>query len=72
MFDPKGEQRSRFLLSSISPDGLVTINEEDSHGISDNDLVRFEDVEIIEGINGKECTIEVIDARQFQIGGNVS
>jgi ubiquitin-activating enzyme E1 len=68
VLDQKGEQPSRFLLSCISPDGLVTINEEDLHCLSDNDLVRFEEVEGLIDFNGRKFPVEVIDAHQFKIG----
>lgn len=65
--DPSGEQPTKFLLSFISPDGLVTSSEDELHNLSDNDHVKFEEVEGLD-INGKEFPVTVKNARQFSIG----
>jgi ubiquitin-activating enzyme E1 len=39
--DPRNEIHSRFLLSFIAPSGIVTINEEELHNLSDGDSIHF-------------------------------
>ena len=67
--DPTGEPPSRFLLAMITraEKGVVTIAEDESHDLGDGDFVRFEEVEGMTELNGKEFEVEVISHRQFAI-----
>ncbi|KAH0792190.1 Ubiquitin-like modifier-activating enzyme 1 [Histomonas meleagridis] len=68
--DPTGEQPTRFLISMItnSENGVVTIDEDAQHGLGEGDYVRFEEVEGMTELNGKEFPVKVIDCRHFSIG----
>ena len=68
--DPTGEPPSRFLLSFVtkSENGVVTIDEDDEHKLSDGDHVTFEEVEGMTELNGREFEVKVIDRRHFSIG----
>ena len=68
--DPNGEQPSRFLLSFITnaKEGVVTIADGESHDLGDGNYVRFEEVEGMTELNGKEFPVKVISRRQFSIG----
>ncbi|OHS99360.1 Ubiquitin-like modifier-activating enzyme 1 [Tritrichomonas foetus] len=68
--DPTGEQPSRFLLSFItnSKEGIVTIADGESHELGEGDHVRFEEVEGMTELNGKDFPVKVINSRQFSIG----
>ena len=67
--DPTGEQPSRFLLAFITraEKGVVTIAEGETHDLGEGDYVRFEEVEGMTELNGKEFQVEVISQRQFAI-----
>lgn len=68
--DPTGEQPSRFLIAMITnaENGIVTIGEDESHDLGETDYVRFEEVEGMTELNGKEFPVKVINRRQFSIG----
>ena len=68
--DATGEIPSRFLISFITNNekGLVTIAEDETYEIGDGDIIRFEEVEGMTELNGKEYQITVKDKRHFYIG----
>lgn len=68
--DNNGEIPSRFLISFITNDerGLVTIAEGETYDIGEGDTIRFEEVEGMTELNGKEYQINVQDKRHFYIG----
>ncbi|OHT01138.1 Ubiquitin-like modifier-activating enzyme 1 [Tritrichomonas foetus] len=68
--DPNGEPPARFLISFItnSENGTVTIAEDEAHDLGDDSRVRFEEVEGMTEVNGKEFDIKLIDRRHFTIG----
>ncbi|OHT15976.1 Ubiquitin-like modifier-activating enzyme 1 [Tritrichomonas foetus] len=72
--DPTGETPSRFLISFItkSKDGVVTIQDGETHNLSDGDHVRFEEVQGMIELNDKEFPVKVINNRQFSIGDTSS
>ena len=68
--DTRGEIPSRFLIEYISHDekGVVTVAEGERHNLTDGDSVRFEEVEGMTELNGKEFEVKVINAKKFSIG----
>jgi len=67
VIDPNGENPLAGMISSITPDGLVTMIEEGRHGLEDGDVVTFEEVEGLE-VNKREFKVEVKTVDTFSIG----
>jgi len=65
--DQNGETPITGMISSITPDGLVTMMEEGRHGLEDGDVVTFEEVVGLD-VNKKEFKVEVKTADTFTIG----
>lgn len=65
--DQNGENPVTGMISSITPDGLVTMMEEGRHGLEDGDVVTFEEVVGLE-VNKREFKVEVKTADTFSIG----
>lgn len=65
--DQNGENPITGMVSSITPDGLVTMMEEGRHGLEDGDVVTFEEVDGLD-VNKREFKIEVKTADTFSIG----
>lgn len=65
--DQNGENPVTGMISSITPDGLVTMMEEGRHGLEDGDVVTFEEVVGLE-VNKREFKVEVKTADTFTIG----
>lgn len=68
--DPRGEQPSRFMIEYVtnSEHGVVTCAEGGFHNMTDGDMVRFEEIEGMTELNGKEFPVTVISASKFEIG----
>ena len=69
--DATGEPPVRGLVSHISNavDGVVTVHEESRHGLSDGDLVTFEEVEGMSAINNQPPrAVHVLSPFTFSIG----
>lgn len=68
--DPNGETPSRFLLSFVTKgeEGLVTIADGENYDIGEGDTIRFEEVEGMTELNGREYQIKIKDRRHFYIG----
>jgi ubiquitin-activating enzyme E1 len=64
--DQNGENPVSGLISSITPDGLVTMME-GRHGLQDGDMVTFEEVVGLE-VNKQEFKVEIKSADTFSIG----
>ena len=64
--DQNGENPVSGLISSITPDGLVTMME-GRHGLQDGDTVTFEEVVGLE-VNKQEFKVEIKSADTFNIG----
>jgi ubiquitin-activating enzyme E1 len=65
--DQNGENPVTGMISSITPDGLVTMMEEGRHGLEDGDVVTFEEVVGLE-VNKREFKVEIKSADTFSIG----
>lgn len=65
--DQNGENPITGMISSITPDGLVTMMEEGRHGLEDGDVITFEEVVGLD-VNKKEFKVEVKTADTFSIG----
>ncbi|KAL6862642.1 E1 ubiquitin-activating protein [Amphichorda felina] len=67
--DPTGETPSTGVVGRIDEDGLVTLLEEERHGMEDGDHVTFSGIEGMEGLNGCEPRkITVKSPNAFSIG----
>jgi ubiquitin-activating enzyme E1 len=68
--EPSSEKPSRFLIENITHDkeGIVTVSAKERHHLSDTDLVRFDEVEGMTELNGREFPVKVINFRTFSIG----
>lgn len=67
VIDQDGENPLTGMISSITPDGLVTMMEEGRHGLADGDVITFEEVVGLD-VNKKEFKVEVKSADTFSIG----
>ena len=67
VLDQNGENPITGMISSITPDGLVTMMEEGRHGLEDGDVVIFEEVAGLD-VNKREFKIEVKSPDTFSIG----
>jgi ubiquitin-activating enzyme E1 len=67
VIDKNGENPITGMISSISPEGLVTMMEEGRHGLEDGDVITFEEVVGLD-VNKKEYKVEVKTADTFSIG----
>jgi ubiquitin-activating enzyme E1 len=67
VIDQNGENPITGMISSITPDGLVTMMEEGRHGLEDGDVVTFEEVVGL-NVNKAEFKVEVKTADTFSIG----
>ena len=65
--DKNGENPATGMISSITPDGLVTMMEESRHGLEDGDVVTFEEVDGLD-VNKREFKVEVKTSDTFSIG----
>jgi ubiquitin-activating enzyme E1 len=69
--EPTFEKPSRSLIEDISNDergGVVKVNDKDKHNLSVGDYVRFEEVEGMVELNGREWPVtQVINAVSFRI-----
>jgi ubiquitin-activating enzyme E1 len=65
--DQNGENPITGMISSITPDGLVTMMEEGRHGLEDGDVVTFEEVDGLD-VNKREFKVEVKTHDTFSIG----
>jgi ubiquitin-activating enzyme E1 len=65
--DQNGENPITGMISSITPDGLVTMMEEGRHGLEDGDVVTFEEVVGLH-VNKKEFKVQVKTSDTFTIG----
>lgn len=65
--DQNGENPVTGMISSITPEGTVTMMEEGRHGLEDGDVVTFEEVIGLD-VNKKEFKVEVKTADTFSIG----
>lgn len=65
--DQNGENPITGMISSITPDGLVTMMEEGRHGLEDDDIVIFEEVVELD-VNKREFKVEIKSADTFSIG----
>ena len=65
--DQNGENPITGMISSITPDGLVTMMEEGRHGLEDGDIVTFDEVVGLD-VNKKEFKVEVKTSDTFSIG----
>ena len=65
--DQNGENPVSGMISSITPDGLVTMMEEGRHGLEDGDVVTFNEVVGLD-VNKKEFKVDVKTADTFNIG----
>jgi ubiquitin-activating enzyme E1 len=65
--DQNGENPVTGMISSITPDGLVTMMEEGRHGLEDGDVVTFEEVVGL-NVNKQEFKVEVKTSDTFSIG----
>ena len=69
--DATGEPPARGLVSHISnaTEGVVTVHEESRHGLSDGDLVTFEEVEGMTAINHQPPrAVRILSPFTFSIG----
>jgi ubiquitin-activating enzyme E1 len=68
--EPSGEKPTRFLIDNITneEEGVVTVNDKDKHELLDQNLVRFDEVEGMTELNGREFPVKVINYRSFSIG----
>jgi ubiquitin-activating enzyme E1 len=67
VIDQNGENPLTGMISSITPDGLVTMMEEGRHGLADGDVITFDEVVGMD-VNKKEFKVEVKSADTFSIG----
>jgi ubiquitin-activating enzyme E1 len=65
--DQNGENPITGMISSITPDGLVTMMEEGRHGLEDGDTIVFQEVDGLD-VNEREFKVEVKTADTFSIG----
>src|ERR1700685_4854582 len=67
VIDQNGENPITGMISSITPDGLVTMMEEGRHGLEDGDVVTFEEVA---GLEVNKALLEGEDkmAGHFRLG----
>jgi len=67
VIDQNGENPITGMISSITPDGLVTMMEEGRHGLEDGDVVTFEEVAGL-NVNKAQFKVEIKSADTFSIG----
>jgi ubiquitin-activating enzyme E1 len=67
VIDQNGENPVTGMISSITPDGLVTMMEEGRHGLEDGDVVTFEEVVGL-NVNKTQFKVEIKSADTFSIG----
>ena len=65
--DQNGENPVMGMISSITPDGLVTMMEEGRHGLETGDVVTFTEVQGLD-VNKREFKVDVKTADTFSIG----
>jgi ubiquitin-activating enzyme E1 len=65
--DDNGENPVTGMISSITPEGTVTMMEEGRHGLEDGDVITFEEVVGLD-VNKKEFKVEVKTSDTFSIG----
>ncbi len=70
MLDVDGRNPSSTMICNITNDvhGVVTTLDETRHGFEDGWFVRFEQVNGMTDVNGREFEIKVLGPYQFSIG----
>eukprot|EP00003_Mantamonas_plastica_P023490 TRINITY_DN4238_c0_g1_i1.p1 TRINITY_DN4238_c0_g1~~TRINITY_DN4238_c0_g1_i1.p1 ORF type:complete len:1011 (-),score=457.88 TRINITY_DN4238_c0_g1_i1:44-3076(-) len=68
--DKNGERERVFMISEITNEenATVTTLDEALHGLEDNDVVVFDEIEGMEGVAGPEFKVTVVNPYSFTIG----
>ncbi|GAV27416.1 hypothetical protein PMKS-000883 [Pichia membranifaciens] len=68
IFDQTGEEPKTGIVSDIEKDGTVTMLDDNRHGLSDGDFVKFSEIKGIEKLNdGSIYKIKVLGPFAFQL-----